>query len=111
MSDVSQYVTALKEVGLKSAPAPSNGDDGRIRDELIAHYKDYPDKANELIKQVEEGKILDSKGQTIHYQCAVIAVKGYAKSVVPPTKIFAAETKETEIKKLTASGWRELLNK
>lgn len=119
MSNVNQYVNVMRATGTSTGSNP-NSEANQLKTELIEHYKFNKTKAEQLIKVVEASGDPQTTSPThrIHYEAAVIAVRGYQPvSTVPPNKIgaptdiFGASklaNKESELINLQRAGWMPL---
>jgi len=120
MNNVNQYVNVLKKAGAKAAENNPNSDYSLLRQELVEHYKNNKTKAENLIKMVEANPDgTKTHEQKLHYEAAVIAIRGYqalpAQSTVPtnkigaPTNMFGAPAatrdKSSELENLKRAGW------
>ncbi len=111
MSGVNDYVGIMRQNSSKVAGGNPNSETDQLKRELIAHYKSNPVKANELIKTVESGTSGNmTANMSLHYNAAVIAIKGYA----PPVSSGKlgpdiSNTKQNEVDKLKAQGWKPLI--
>lgn len=89
-----------------------NSEMSMLKQELVEHYKSNPLKAWALINGVESGDNTNlSEGQRLHYDAAVLAVRGYTNkdSVNTVNKsVFTQPNQESEMDKLKRSGWQPL---
>ena len=88
-----------------------NSEMSMLKQELIEHYKTNPLKAWALINGVEGGNMENiSEGQRLHYDAAVIAVRGYTNNTPISKPAFDQPNKENELDKLKRAGWQPLSN-
>ena len=119
MSNVNQYVNVMRATGIKANSNP-NSETSQLKNELIEHYRFNKSKAEQLIKSVEVNgeQATHSPMHRLHYEAAVIAIRGYQQpttlppnKIGPPTDVFGAPkmaTKEDTLKGLYAAGWKPL---
>jgi len=123
MSNVNDYLKVMRQTGIKAAATNPNSETEQLKRELIEHYKTNKLKAEQLIKTVEASgePVTNSPMHKLHYEAAVIAIKGNtATPIVPinkinaPTGMFGAPsalkevTKEDTLRSLYAAGWKPI---
>ena len=110
MSSVNDYVGVMRQSGNKTADSNPNSELSQLKRELITHYKSNPIKANELIRAVEGGTAgTMTANMSMHYNAAVVAVRGYTAPVVPSKSgPDISNTKQNDLDKLKAQGWKPL---
>ena len=121
MSNVNQYVNVMRATGAKAAGSNPTSEFSQLKLELIEHYKFNRTKAEQLIKVVEASGEPQTTSPThrIHYEAAVIAIRGNAATplmpvskIGAPTDIFGAPShmsnREAELNKLRTAGWSAL---
>lgn len=106
MSDVNNYVSLMR--GQNSGINPKSTT-SLLKQELIGHYKNYPLKAWALINGIESNSFATiSEEQRMHYDAAVIAVRGYSKPTPTPSNNFVITDKADELERLKRAGWEEV---
>ena len=110
-SNVGQYVNVMRKSSALRVNTNPNSEMSMLKQELIEHYKTNPLKAWALINGVEGGNMENiSEGQRLHYDAAVIAVRGYANNTPTSKSAFDQPNKENELDKLKRAGWQPLSN-
>lgn len=109
MSNVNNYVNLMRQQNTMRVSANPNSEMSMLKQELIEHYKGNPHKAWALINGIESGDFAKiSNEQRIHYDAAVIAVRGYSTPKVEPKSMFTPPSQASELDKLKRAGWQEL---
>jgi len=120
MSGVNDYVNVMRQSATKTVSNNPNSETSQLKNELIEHYKHNKVKAEQLIKVVEASgqQTTHSPTHRLHYEAAVIAIRGYQQpttlppnKIGPPTDVFGTPkmaTKEDTLKGLYAAGWKPL---
>ena len=108
MSSVNDYVNIMRVSGNKAADANPGSEMSQLKRELIEHYKGNPMRAWALVNGIEAGNYANvSAEQRIHYEAAVIAVRGYNAQPIQKTST-SPQPQEDELKKLERAGWKPL---
>jgi len=111
MSNVNDYLKVMRKTGEKAAQTNPNSEFNQLKLELIEHYKTNKAKAEQLIKSVEvDGQSTQSAMHNLHYQAAVIAVRGHSMPEAKPTNMFGPpiDNQLSEMEKLKRAGWAPL---
>lgn len=109
MSNVLGYVNVMRKAGAMMANTNPNSEMSMLKNELIEHYKTNSLKAWALINGIESGSMANiSEGQRMHYDAAVIAVRGYNNKQPINTAQFNQPTQINELNKLKQAGWKPL---
>jgi len=111
MNNVNNYVNLMRKQGQMRVTANPNSEMSMLKQELIEHYKGNPLKAWALINGIENNNFANvSAEQKLHYDAAVMAVRGYPKIDQVPPKIAVTTliTQKEELKQLEQSGWTPL---
>jgi hypothetical protein len=111
MSNVNNYVNLMRRQGTMRASVNPNSEMSMLKQELVEHYKGNPHRAWALINGIETGDFANiSAEQRLHYDAAVIAVRGHSAPKAEPKQSmpFLPPTQATELEKLKQSGWQEL---
>lgn len=107
--NVNNYVNVMRRQGQMRSAVDPNSESSLLKHELIQHYKANKEKALALIQGIEKGDFNNtSPEQQMHYNAAVIAIKGYANPVATPNKEFNPLNKDNELKQLKQAGWKPL---
>lgn len=110
-SNVGQYVNVMRKSSALRVNTNPNSEMSMLKQELVGHYKSNPDKAWALINGMESGDMTNiSEGQRLHYDAAVIAVRGYTNNTVPSAAMstFTQPNQQSELDKLKRAGWQPL---
>ncbi len=111
MSDVNGYLNLMRRQGATRASVNPNSEMSMLKMELIEHYKRNPERANALISGIESNSFANiSAEQRMHYDAAVIAIRGYNNVIKEPTTLFNPPDQVNELEKLKQSGWEPLNN-
>ncbi len=109
MSDVNGYLNLMRRQGTTRASVNPNSEMSMLKMELIEHYKRNLERANALISGIESNSFANiSAEQRMHYDAAVIAVRGYSAVNKEPSVLFSPPTQVSELEKLKQSGWKPL---
>lgn len=107
MSNVNSYVNVMRKQGQMRATVNPNSEMSMLKQELIEHYKHNKAKAQALIDGIENNNFVNvSPEQRMHYDAAVIAVRGY-NSVIPQPSL-PVPRQVNELDTLKKAGWEEL---
>jgi hypothetical protein len=112
MSNVNDYLKVMRKTGEKAAQTNPNSEFNQLKLELVEHYKTNKIKAEQLIKSVEiDNQSTQSAMHNLHYQAAVIAVRGYPQvEAIKPSNTFGPEptNQVSELERLQQNGWAPL---
>lgn len=109
MSNVNNYVNIMRKQGAAQASINPNSEMSMLKRELIEHYKGNPLKAWALINGIESNSFANiSAEQRLHYEAAVIAVRGYNNTIAKPKADFTPPSQVNELDTLKKAGWEEL---
>jgi hypothetical protein len=109
MSGVNNYVNIMRKQGQMRASANPNSEMSMLKQELIEHYKTNTVKAWALINGIESNSFSNiSAEQRLHYDAAVIAVRGYSNANNEPKSSFNPPVQVNELDILKQSGWQVL---
>ena len=110
MSNVNSYVNVMRKAGAMRVNSNPNSEMSMLKGELVEHYKSNPLKAWALINDIESNISQNvSEGQRLHYDAAVIAVRGYSSAIkAEPKASFVPQTQISELDKLQQAGWSPL---
>ena len=111
MGNVNDYVGIMRQTVASKGTINPNSETNVLKQELITHYKNNLHKAWSLINGIETGNNNSiSAEQRLHYDAAVIAARGYS---TPASNIKSgvdiSNTKQKELNKLKAQGWKPLI--
>lgn len=108
MNNVGGYVNIMRKQGQARSSINPNSEMSMVKLELIEHYKNNPQIAWSLINDIEKDLSVSlSEGQRMHYDAAVIAVRGYnTPQINTLSKSIPSQYNELDI--LKKSGWQEL---
>ena len=112
MSNVNNYVNVMRKAGTTRVNSNLNSEMSMLKRELIEHYKSNPLNAWALINSIESNISQNiSEAQRIHYDAAVIAVRGCSSATkTEPETVSVPQTQISELDKLQQAGW-SVLNK
>jgi len=112
MSNVNDYLKVMRKSGERVAGTNPDSEMNELKRELIEYYKLNRAKAEELIKSVESNNNnTHSSMHNLHYQSAVIAIKGYPQvEAIKPSNTFGPEptNQASELERLQQNGWAPL---
>jgi hypothetical protein len=111
-TDVGDYVKILASKSNNINSANVKGEFNMMRQMLVEYYTTNKDKAEQLIKLMEQdNSFTKTQTQNMHYQAAVIAVRGYPQPTTnTSTNTYTPPTQENELDKLKRAGWVPLNN-
>ena len=109
MSSVNNYVNIMRRQGTMRASVNPNSEMSMLKQELIQHYKGNPPKAWALINGIEGNAYTNvSAEQRMHYDAAVIAMRGYNTPNTTQTTTPNVPSQINELQMLKSAGWEEL---
>ncbi len=93
MSNVNNYVNLMRRQGTMRASVNPNSEMSMLKQELVEHYKGNPHRAWALINGIEAGDFANvSAEQRLHYDAAVIAVRGHSVPKAEPKQSMPSLT-------------------
>lgn len=108
MSSVNNYVNIMRRQGTMRASVNPNSEMSMLKQELVQHYKGNPTKAWALINGIEGNAYASvSPEQKMHYDAAVIAMRGYNTPTAQPA-VPSVPSQINELQMLKNAGWEEL---
>ena len=109
MSSVNNYVNLMRKQGQLRVSTNPNSEMSMLKQELVEHYKSNPLKAWALINGIESNNFANiSNEQRVHYDAAVIAMRGYPAQTNEPKSMLTPPSQASELDKLKQAGWQEL---
>jgi hypothetical protein len=98
----------MRRQGTMRTAVNPNREMSMLKQELIEHYKGNPAKAWALINGIESNNFANiSNEQRVHYDAAVIAMRGYPTQTNEPKSMFTPPSQASEMDKLRQAGWQE----
>ena len=100
----------MRKQGNRVAEVNPNSEMSQLKRELIEHYKSNQAKAWNLVNGIESNSYSNvSPEQKMHYEAAVIAVRGYNAQPIQKTATpFTPPEQGNELEKLKRAGWQPL---
>jgi hypothetical protein len=114
MSNVNQYVNVMQRSGIKMAVANPNSEMSHLSSELIEHYKNNRHIAVKLIDDIEKENTSVTGALKLHYDAAVVAVRGrqvYNAPLPLSNPVPKEPTQADELTKLASAGWTPFVSK
>lgn len=111
MNEVNNYVNVLRQQGSTRVNSNPQSENSLLKTELAAHYKNNPLKAWALINGIESNNFTNvSAEQRLHYDAAVLAMRGYSNPTPTPSanQSNAIPPKEKDMNLLKSQGWKPL---